>query len=114
MAVEIADSYDEQYKGRYQKAALRFRLPFWDYYRPRGGEVKFPGIINNGLTSYPYDYSCPKVFTTEFIMIKRAPDDKLVPIKNPLYDFSFPSGGLLEKRDWDSLSTDVRLEYPYS
>ena len=110
MALDIASKYDEPYKTSYKEAAMRLRLPFWDYYRPRynGGEnVKFPGIIKNGMTSFPYDYSCPRVFTEESIMVRRSPDDKLVPMKNPLYQFWFPDGGLKDERDWDSMCKDV-------
>ncbi|KAK7753914.1 hypothetical protein SLS62_004012 [Diatrype stigma] len=75
--LEIAKRFDEPYKSEYQEAAQRFRLPFWDYYRPRGGEVAFPGIVKDSLTSFPYDYSCPKVFTSASIMVRMHPDNKL-------------------------------------
>jgi tyrosinase len=90
---EVAKLYDEPYRTQYTQAAHRFRLPFWDYYRPRGGEVTFPGIVKGGLTSFPYDYSCPKVFTSPSIMVRMFPDNKLVKLdENPLHSYHFETG----------------------
>ena len=40
--VEIAQNFADS--ERYLKAARDFRLPFWDYYLPRGYETVFPGV----------------------------------------------------------------------
>ena len=40
--VEIAQTFADS--ERYLKAARDFRLPFWDYYLPRGYETVFPGV----------------------------------------------------------------------
>jgi tyrosinase len=105
--VDIAGRYDEPHKSKYLKAAQNFRLPFWDYFRPRAGEVTFPGIIKNGMTSYPYDYSCPKVFTAPEIMIRQYPKNNLVKSPNPLSTFKFEKGTMTE--DWNKLKLSVSL-----
>ena len=98
---EIAQTYNEPHKTKYVDASKRFRLPYYDYYRPRSYEVKFPGIIDNGMTSFPYDYSCPLIFTAPNLMIRKAPDDapKLTP--NPLYSYKFDQAGGM---DWDKFT----------
>ena len=103
--VEIANEYDVPHKGRYRAAADRFRLPFWDYFRPRGGPVTFPGVIDNALTSYPYDYSAPILLTESKIMVRQVPDDELVLKSNPLCQFKFGSG--LLKADWETKNQNV-------
>ena len=40
--VEIAQTFADS--ERYLLAARDFRLPFWDYYLPRGYETVFPGV----------------------------------------------------------------------
>lgn len=50
--INVADQYDDaNVKSEYEAAALEFRLPYWDYYRPRAGAVEFPGIVDNGTTT---------------------------------------------------------------
>ena len=44
---EVANEYkDVQDKTRYQFAAERFRLPFWDLYMPRNEKTVGQGIEN--------------------------------------------------------------------
>lgn len=97
----IAETFPGANKQTYRDAAKKFRLPYWDYYRPRGGKVTFPGIFN-GQTSFPYDFSVPKIFTVDRIMLK-TPDkaDELQPVQNPFKLFSFATGGSIPQRDWD-------------
>lgn len=107
---EIADRYPEAVdnkpvRARYQAALKEFRLPYWDYYRPREKKrTTFPGVTGaSGTTSFPYDYYMPKIFTTQSITVRRTTDDKLVTLsENPLFRFEFPdknTGGFDEK-DW--------------
>lgn len=86
-------------RERYHQAALEFRMPYWDYYRPRGPRVNFPGVIKKGMTSFAYDYSCPIAFTVENINVRTAPDDKWTPMSNPLHHWEFEKDFVPEK-DW--------------
>ena len=49
-------------------------------------------------------------------MVRRAPNNKLGKMSNPLYQYEFHVGGMDDKRDWDSnwdpLSKDVRYDCP--
>lgn len=101
----IADEYTEEYKAQYMKAAQEFRLPYWDYYRPRGGRVKFPGIIDNGMTAFPYDYSCPEVFTTKELMVRMPPNNTPKSIKNPLFSYKFDKDIMGD--DWEKIGLNV-------
>ena len=40
--VEIAKTFADSKK--YLNAAQDFRLPFWDFYRPRSYDTTFPGV----------------------------------------------------------------------
>lgn len=40
--MEVAQTFEDSEK--YVKAAQEFRLPYWDYYRPRSYETVFPGV----------------------------------------------------------------------
>lgn len=100
--VDLAEKWDSAAdKKRYGEAAMRFRLPYWDYYRPRGGKVTFPGVVDGdtGLTTFPYDYKLPLVFTSDKINVRRYPNDDLVRLDseseyglNPFYDYKFKPG----------------------
>lgn len=74
------------------KAANNFRLPYWDYWKPRGGFVTFPGIVNNNgkATSYDYDFRIPDIFVAIKVMVRKPEASELVPIDNPLAFFNFP------------------------
>lgn len=112
-AQEIAQEYtDPEVRAVYERAAKTFRLPFLDYFRPRGGEVTFPGIIETGgkETHYPYDFSMPRVMTDEKVMIRTPPNNILEEKPNPLstYQFSKEPGKNIPKDDWDALFGNVR------
>lgn len=95
----------EEQKQVYRKALKDFRLPYWDYFKPRGGEVRFPGNPNvdtldrNQMTSFAYDFKIPMIFTRDEIML-RSPESKneLQRGANPFRSFRFPS-----KNNEDSL-----------
>ncbi|OBS26116.1 hypothetical protein FPOA_00059 [Fusarium poae] len=80
-------------KTKYLAAAQQFRLPYWDYFRPRGSKVTFPGVTNpkHGTTTAPYDWSAPQIFTLPEVMVRRLPDNKLVPMPNPFFQYQFNS-----------------------
>ncbi|KAF5583284.1 tyrosinase precursor (monophenol monooxygenase) [Fusarium pseudoanthophilum] len=82
---------DEQ-KKKYLDAAKQFRLPYWDYYRPRAyTKPTFPGITNpdDGTTTGPLDWGAPQIFTLPEVMVRRLPDNKLIPMANPFFQFAF-------------------------
>jgi tyrosinase len=90
--LQIAGKYsNEQRRSEYLKAVEKFRLPFWDYHRPRNYNADSTGITNkNQTTSFPYDFSVPQIFTLTDINVRMYPDDKLVSKANPLHHFRFP------------------------
>lgn len=106
--IDIAESWSNaDLKLQYHQSAINFRLPYWDYYRPRAYNkrgFRFRGIVENGFTSYPYDFSAPLVFTTEQLMIRRPEDNKLVPTKNPLFSYTFPKK--IPAADWTEKDLD--------
>lgn len=79
----------EQDKEKYITAADKFRLPYWDYFRPRGGQKCFPGVKHGSTTTAPYSYDAPQIFTRSRVMVKSLPDNKLVDMANPLLKFDF-------------------------
>ncbi|KAF5635886.1 tyrosinase precursor (monophenol monooxygenase) [Fusarium sp. NRRL 52700] len=82
---------DEQ-KKKYLAAAQQFRLPYWDYFRPRAyTKTTVPGVTNpkNGTTTTPYDWGAPQIFTLKKVMVRRLPDNELIPMKNPFFQFEF-------------------------
>lgn len=86
-----SDIPDEQ-KKKYLDAAQQFRLPYWDYYRPRAyTKTTFPGVTNpdDGTTTAPYDWGAPQIFTMPEVMVKRLPDNKPISMPNPFFKFEF-------------------------
>ena len=79
----------DQFKGaagdkrKYQDAARRFRLPFWDPFMPRNKRDKSePKSI----------WGMPKILSAERVWVRRPDNpDKLIDIANPLASFAFPS-----------------------
>ena len=105
---DIARQFDEPHRNRYETAAQEFRLPYWDYYRPRGTNAKFPGVINNGSTADPYDYGAPRIVTQQQIMIPVPPRNEIRQRHNPLCYYVFKGHrGTIPNREWDILSKDV-------
>ena len=101
--LDIANTWEgDGLREQYRQSALNFRLPYWDYYRPRAYNQKgftFPGIIKNGLTAYPYDFAAPLVFTTEELMIRQPKTNEAVPTRNPLFNYTFPK--VIPDADWN-------------
>jgi len=90
--VEIAGKYDAPHRQKYLDAAKAFRLPYFDYFRPRDGEVKFPGILGNDATetSFPYNFRLPDILNEKKVALRVAPHDELkYGIDNPLYSYKF-------------------------
>lgn len=92
--IEIAQGWVPEVERAGQiKAANNFRLPYWDYWKPRGrGLVTFPGVVNDDgkRTSFKYDFRIPDIFVATKVMVRRPEVAKLVPMDNPLVSFSFP------------------------
>ncbi|KAF5723958.1 tyrosinase precursor (monophenol monooxygenase) [Fusarium mundagurra] len=81
----------EEQKKKYLAAAKQFRLPYWDYYRPRSyTKTTFPGVTNpDGTATAPFDCGAPQIFTLPTVMVRRLPDNELVPMTNPFFQFKF-------------------------
>ena len=96
----IIREFNTSLQPRYQAAARAFRLPYWDYFRPRDVDARFPGIKLEGLrTSYEYDFRMPDILNVKDVMIRMPPDDHLKIQSNPLYSFKFSERLNLDK-DW--------------
>lgn len=106
--VDIAKDYDLPYRNQYLDAALDFRLPYWDYFRPRGGPVEFPGVIDKGTTRFPYDYSLPRIFTEQTVSARYPPNNELRSLsRNPFQSHEFINDES-SKIEWDVFASDVR------
>jgi len=98
------------------EAAKSFRLPYWDYFQPRGGSARFPGVtnLNTGATSFGYDFSIPFVLEVEKVMVyvpkglfqdtENVGENVLQPIANPLFRYRFPETDSIPKFEWDALA----------
>ncbi|CAJ0543941.1 Ff.00g040030.m01.CDS01 [Fusarium sp. VM40] len=86
-----SDIPDEQ-KKKYLAAAQQFRIPYWDSYRPRAyTNPTFPGVTNpkDDTTTAAFDWGAPQIFTLPEVMVRRLPDNKLISIPNPFFQFKF-------------------------
>ena len=111
--VEIAQTFADA--ERYLRAVRDFRLPFWDYYLPRGYETVFPGVTmgqdqeNGQLMNLEdviiTDRATGKQINAADVKIKTVKVDQkgrhhnvevLVSTKYP-YDFGIPQILMLEK-----------------
>ena len=104
--LDIANAYeDPTMKRDYLAAADRFRLPYFDYFRARGGPVIFPGIVTGGVeTSFPYNFKLPRVFEEKNLSVFQPPlGKKLTSIPNPFRYFAYPKVGSLSDTDWINL-----------
>lgn len=105
--VDIADQYtDAKIKDDYLAAALEFRLPYWDYYRARGGPINFPGVVDDGqLTEFDYDFKIPIIFTETEVYARKPPSNSLEKMtSNPFSSFAFKEAtGTLSDEDWSYL-----------
>lgn len=97
--------------GEHVEAVKDFRLPFWDYFRPRGGNTRFPGVRDgsSGTTGYGFDFSLPYILEVDKVMVLKPnenPSDdpseekKLKEIDNPLASFKFPTNHGLRPEEW--------------
>ncbi|KXJ86569.1 hypothetical protein Micbo1qcDRAFT_208983 [Microdochium bolleyi] len=97
-------------KQRYTAAARHFRLPYWDYYRPRGYEVTFLGVTDGSSTTAPYDYHAPQIFTLPEVMVRRLPDNELINMPNPFYRFDFKTEEA-KKIAWNTSGLDMTMAH---
>ena len=102
---DIAETFPSANKQIYRDAAKKFRLPYWDYYRPRGKNATFPGVVNKGTTTAKYDFSVPQIFTVEKIMLKTPEKNQLTSQDNPLHLFNFPKTGSIPANQWTIISS---------
>ena len=109
--VEIVERFPEGSKPKYRQAAQKFRLPYLDYYRPRGRRTTvFPGVRPGGSTSFNYDFSVPQIFLLEQVMVRTPPRDELTLFPNPLNSYRFPAQGSIPPNQWSIVGADVRIK----
>jgi len=108
--VEIANTYKEPHRSRYVAACKEFRLPYLDYFRPRGGRVEFPGVVNGRMTSFPYDFRLPDIFSVQKVTVRTAPDDVAdANFDNPLYTYKFNDATGRLPRDDEASIVSLKL-----
>lgn len=132
---QIVSKYKGDSQTKYRKALEQFRLPFWDYYRPRAKRLTpMPGVFD-GSTSFPYDFSLPQIFCVPTVMVRYPDDDTMLKsLDNPLYNHKFSKLGAKDnakgmtakdwklalsswKSDWGTdatFSQDQTVRYPAS
>ncbi len=82
---EIADLYkDEGEMQKYQNAAARFRLPFWDPFMPRN-------IIEKTAKLKETIFGVPQILRKKTVFVKHWNSTELEEMANPLESFFFPS-----------------------
>lgn len=86
---EQSSTLSEAVKQKYREALKNLRLPYWDYFRPRGYHVTMLGLFKDKKTYAPYDYHVPWIFTLPKVMIKTLPDNELKLQDNPFYSYKF-------------------------
>ena len=107
--VDIAQRYvDPSVRAEYRDAVAQFRLPYWDYYRPRGGPVTFPGIVDKGTTSFPYDYSLPRIFTEKSVSARFPPNNELKSLRRNPFHFHPFDDKESSRIEWEIFAPDVR------
>lgn len=109
--VDIAKSYTKaEDQTTYLLAAQKFRLPYWDYYRPRDFDSNFPGVVRNRSdTNFPYRFGIPQIFIVSEVMVRKAPSNEWTSIPNPFKSFKFPKTNGMTDADWgDGYSDEFR------
>lgn len=106
---ELVKTFPSSEQSRFQKGLEQFRLPYWDYFKPRyERNTVFPGIGGGDgrSTSFPYDFSLPRILSEETILVERPGSTQRVPMsRNPLRTFVFPTGsGSIPEADWKETS----------
>jgi tyrosinase len=103
---------------KYYEAVRQWRLPFWDYFRPRGGAVDYHGVIipparsqdplsidwTGILKAFKYDCGVPDIFTIPALMVRTSAEGDLQPTENPFFRFSLKQEGGLESTDFNARS----------
>jgi len=99
--VEIAGKFNPPHRQRYLDAAKLFRMPYLDYFRPRGGSVSFPGVGPGGQTTFPYNFTLPDILNEPKVALRVPPLDEIkYDNDNPLYNYKFSAaGGQLPQSD---------------
>ena len=110
--VKIAEKFSDQV--RWKAAVEKFRLPYFDWVRPRAKQSGHTviGIGKDGKTKNPFNYifDLPRILKEERVMVYlpslENPDQEktLKSITNPLYSFSFQnSKSKIPDRQWGEL-----------
>lgn len=101
---DIAAKFSDE---KYHAAAKQFRLPYWDWIKPRQERTtEFPGQGQGGndTVSFPYSFDMPLACQKEQLRVYQPGDEtKLVSIANPLLTYHFPKKNSVTTADWKLL-----------
>lgn len=96
-------------KKAYRDALKMFRLPYWDYFRPRDRrKTTMPGVVKDGETVAPFDFHVPRIFTVSHVMIKSLPNNVPRLMENPFFNYKFKLGNM-DDEDWDKSTFSVGM-----
>lgn len=105
----VQEFTNPQLKAKYQKAIESFRLPYWDYYKPRySKETTFNGVagVDRRTTSFPYDFGLPRILIESDVMVVRPTSNEPKPMRNPLNYFNFPTlKPTIKPEDWKATTS---------
>ncbi|KJX93717.1 tyrosinase precursor like protein [Zymoseptoria brevis] len=101
---DIAAKFSDE---KYHAAAKQFRLPYWDWIKPRQERTtEFPGQGQGGndTVSFPYSFDMPLACQKEQLRVYQPGDEtNLVSIANPLLTYHFPKKNSVTTADWKLL-----------
>ncbi len=115
---KIADEYPDPDKAKYQSAANRFMLPFWDPLMPRNNVVPNALLQSTTIDVDETIWGLPKILAAKYVWVIRPTGTKLEPINNPLYQFNIPSDEVLKNKGrvpvvWPSITKAEAEAGPY-
>ena len=92
---DIAGRYSEVDKAKYQIAAGRFRLPFWDPFMPRREMDRTKKDKDEQVKSV---FGIPDILSRSNVYIVHWNENGPKTISNPLQSFAFPGDKVLGKK----------------
>ncbi|KAB2569580.1 Tyrosinase [Lasiodiplodia theobromae] len=107
-AGEIAKEFKDQ---KYLEAAKQFRLPYWDYFKPREQKDIVFTRPNGTKATFPYDFRLPEVLKQDKLMVYRpGNEEQLGPMDNPLKSFRFPKKGSIPLSQWQVMEDRAKAQ----
>ena len=103
----LADDFDvtAAERGKYQDAARRFRLPFWDPFMPRN-KLRSDSERKENPDGI---WGLPKILSVEKVWVRKPKKpEELTEIANPLASFAFPSDNEYDQAKREKLPWGLR------